>query len=290
MRKLTYFVLFLLVIALYAAMTIVSKKLGWNFSDYRLIDIATIIAAGIVFLCVFIHWLTQRLSFGVIESTQDPDEKISKIDKFIKKNASFKKDFSEMKQHTASLKISLLTMAAQAYMTKDDYKSAMARLDEAKTLFSVMGDLKIKGPMMDCRDRCLLTECVCMAYVGKIDEAERQMSVIMTRLDTTSEMAVAETSIARAELAICAKDAAGARKAVNQALPIMKMLADKYRKKDIFYEGMLMDGIVDGLEGNLDSAKRKLREAADNLTNYGDKRRAKKELFHLSGWSDSIRS
>ncbi|MDR2180865.1 MAG: hypothetical protein LBP21_11205 [Synergistaceae bacterium] len=174
-------------------------------------------------------------------------------------------------------------------MTKDDYPSSMARLNEAKTLFAVMDDLKIKGPTMDCRERCLLIECVCMAHMGKIDEAARQMSVIMTRLDTTDEMTVAETSLAQAELAICAKDAAGARKTVNQALPIMKRVADKYNKKDVFYEGMLMEGIVNGLEGNLDSAKRKLRETAENSTNYGDKRRAEKELSRLSGWSSSIR-
>jgi hypothetical protein len=34
----------------------------------------------------------------------------------------------------------------------------------------------------------------------------------------------------------------------------------------------------------LDSAKSKLREAADNLTNYGDKLRARKELSRLFGW------
>jgi hypothetical protein len=284
MRKRTNIVLFFLAIALYATVLIVSKKFGWNyFSGYRLIDITTIALAGIAGLCVFIHWMAQRLSIAAIESTQDPDEKISKIDKFIEKHASLKKSPSEMHQHMASLKISLLTMAALAYMTKDDYKDAMARLSEAKMLFAITGNLKTKGPMMDCRERCLLTECVCLAHMGKIDEAEKQMSDIMARLDAMSEMAVAETSIARAELAICAKDAAGARKAVNQALPIMERLADKHRKKDIFYEGMLMDGIVDGLEGNQDSAKRKLREAADNLINYGDKRRAQKELSRLSG-------
>jgi hypothetical protein len=63
----------------------------------------------------------------------------------------------------------------------------------------------------------------------------------------------------------------------------MKNLADKYKKKDIFYEGMLMDGIVDGIEGNVESAKRKLREAADNLNNYGNKRWAERELSRLSG-------
>jgi hypothetical protein len=265
-------------------MSIASKKFGWDyFSGYRLIRIVivTIVMAGIAGLYVFIHWLAQNLSFAAIQSTQDPDEKISKIDKFIKKHTSFEKNPSEMHQHTAALKISLLVMAAQTYMMKDDYKDAMARLSEAKMFFTLMGDLKIKGPTMDSRERCLLTECVCMAHMGKIDEAAKQMSDIMARLDTMSELTVAEISIARAELAICAKDATGARKAVNQVLPIMGKLADQYRKKDIFYEGMLMDGIVDELEGNLDSAKRKLREAADNLTNYGDKRRAQKELSRL---------
>jgi hypothetical protein len=270
-------------IVLYAGVT-VSKKFGWDyFSDYRLIGIVPIVIAGVAGVCAFILMLAQKSSIAAIESTQDPDEKISQIDKFIKKHTSFKKNSSEINQHRAALKISLLTMAAQAYMTKDNDEDAMARLSEAKTLFTVMGDLKIKGPVMDCRERCLLTECVCMAHMGKIDEAAKQMSGIMTRLDTMSEMTVGEISLARAELAICAKDAAGARKAVNQALPIMKKVADLYKKKDVFYEGMLMDGIVDGLEGNLDSAKRKLREAADNLTNYGDKLRAQKELSRLFG-------
>jgi hypothetical protein len=268
-------------------MSIASKKFGWDyfsgdyFSGYRLTAIVTIAMAGIAGLCVSIQWLAQNLSIAAIRSTQDPDEKISKIDKFIKKHTSFKKNPSEMDQHIAALKISLLNMAACAYMTKDDYKNAMARLSEAKTLFTIMGGLKIKGPMLGCRERCLLTECVCMAYMGKINEAAKQMSDIVARLDAMGEMAVAETSIARAELAICAKDPAGARKAVNQALPIMEKHADKYKNKDIFYEGMLLDGIVDGLEGNLDSAKRKLRDAADNLINYGDKRRAQKELSRL---------
>jgi hypothetical protein len=178
MKKRTYFVLFLLAIAVYAAAIIVSEKLGWNyFSRYRLIDIVTIVLAGVAWLCLFIHSRMQKSSIDAIQSIQDPDEKISKIDKFIEKNASLKKNLPEMKQHTAALKISLLTMAALAYMTKDDYKSAMARLSEAKALFAVMGGLKIKGPMMDCRERCLLTECVCMAYKDTISYRNRSSPV-----------------------------------------------------------------------------------------------------------------
>ena len=220
---------------------------------------------------------TQRLLNNILKA-YDPDEKIRLIDNAMKKTCPDPlKKTGKDRELACAARVGFLDMAANAYISKEDYVSALNRLAEAHTLFEYLGADQAVSNTIGVHEQCLLTESVCLSRLGRVNEAEMLVAPFMNRLGVLDDLSVSLIMTARFEQAVSVNDAQTARKVVDYIPPIYERLEKKYGP-DIRTDYFLMDGIANLLEGLYEEGVRKLTYVINNTSNYGDSQRAKKML------------
>ena len=213
-----------------------------------------------------------------IHNTHDPDEKIRLIDDAIKKNCSAPLEKTgKAREQACVAKVTFLGMAADAYISKEDFSSALSRLTEARALFQYLGSEQANSNTLSVSEQCILTESVCLSRLGRVGEAEWLITPFMNRLGEIDDPGAALIMTARFEQAISVNDVQTARKVVDYIHPIYERLEKNYGP-EIRSDYFLMDGIVNLMEGLYDEGVQKLTYVINNTSDYGRLHRARKLL------------
>jgi len=232
-------------------------------------------------ICYTIHLGINKHLLNTIDKTDDPDQKIRLIDKAIKRKCPNPlAKTGKSREITCATKIGFLLKSANAYISKEDYRSALNRLTEARTMFEYLGEDQVVSYGLGIHEQCILAESVCLSHLGLYDEAAKLLAPFMNRLETMDDVGVSLAMLARFEYAICVNDSQTARKVIIYIQPIFKRLEKKFGS-DIKSDYFLMDGIVNMLEGMYEEGTRKLQYVINNTKNYGNLRRAKKLMNYV---------
>ena len=275
------FILVVLLFLFFGGFDIARGVFGIIYLDEE--DMMTLLYGGASLIALIWYRISKanynRLTNTILD-TYDPDEKLRLIDHAIKKTCHDPLRKTEKARELAcAAKVGFLNLAANAYISKEDYDSALNRLAEARTLFAYLGEDQAVSNTLGVDEQCILTESVCLSRLGRVVEAERLVTPFMNRLGVMDDLSVALIMTARFEQAVSVNDVQTARMVVTYINPIYARLEKEYGQ-DIRTDYFLMDGTANLLEGFYEEGVQKLNYVINNTSNYSELQRARKLLSY----------
>ena len=191
-------------------------------------------------------------------------------------------DDHDIPKRVIKSKMQILYTLALGYINIGGYKAALDNFERTLALTvrikSGVDDLLAEGLALNIASKCEIWSAVALSGLGETDSARQKIEQFTSRIHKLKQVDRATVLMAQTDIAIRSGDVAGARSCHRNLDAEIRDLAAKFNRPDLVYDSVLLDGIIDKLEGKHFSARQKLESVLKHTTSEGNRLRAEREL------------